>query len=120
LLMIVNSYKGLAMPRKEKPMVEVIDIKTVKMANRVVGHYWFDQGTTRFFRSRYSRTALKTGDEAYFVSSEQFDDQSPRLFTLRVCHLKTGHMDTVGAFQQYQTSRDAWGAARKIAASQGG
>jgi hypothetical protein len=108
------------MPRKERSMVEVIDIEVIKRANEDAGRFWFSQKTNRFFRSRYPRKALKVGDEAYFVTSEQFDDQSPRLYTLRVCHLKTGHVDTVGAFQQYQSSTDAWLAAHKIVDSQGG
>ncbi|MDO8690676.1 MAG: hypothetical protein Q7R39_11820, partial [Dehalococcoidia bacterium] len=57
--------------------------------------------------SRAPVTAVQSEDKAYFVTSEQFDDRSPRLYTVRVCNLSTGDIDTVGKFQGHATSAEA-------------
>ena len=95
--------------------LDTISLETVKAANHRAGRYWFTPDTTRFFRSRYSEYAYKVGDRAYFITSEQFDDHSPRLFTLRVCDLTTGEVDTVGEFQQYRSRHLAEKAMRELA-----
>lgn len=85
-----------------KPEVHTIGIATLKARNAAAGRHFFSPNTTRFFRSRYPRTAY-TADhrKAYFVTSEAFDDRSPRLYTLRVYDLETQEVDTIGEFQAY-------------------
>ena len=95
--------------------METIGIDHVRLANRRAGQYFFEQGATRFFRSRYPEYAYQAGERAYFVTSEQFDNYSPRLFTLRVCDLATGEVDTVGGFQQYRTRYLAEKALKELA-----
>ena len=73
----------------------------VKEANRAIGHHWFEPSSMRFFRSRVGQT-LYGG--RYFISSEQFDDQSPRLYTVREVK-PDGSIGTVGQFQGHR-SRD--------------
>jgi hypothetical protein len=92
-------------------------IRTLDDAEARHTGYWFSRGATAFFRSRVSPTMYP--DDArkvsYFVSSEQFDYQSPRLYTVRVIDWATGDVDTVGEFQQYGTLAQARGAiARRL------
>jgi len=78
-------------------------MKDVVAANAAIGNHWFDPATKRFFRSRIGST-LYGGK--YFVSSEQFDDDSPRLYTIR-CVYPRGSIGTVGRFQEYASRSDA-------------
>lgn len=97
--------------------MELIDIREIEKLNADKGGYWFSPSTLRFFRSRYSQTATKVGNKAYFVSSEQFTDgerKDPRRYTVRVCDLSTGDIETVGRFQQYRTQAEANRAIKKI------
>jgi len=93
----------------------IIDFQDIVRANgNSSQHHFFDAGATRFFRSRYPQTGIVKDNKAYFVTSEQFDYNSPRLYTLRVCDMATGIVDTVGEFQQYRTSRQAQAAIKTV------
>ena len=83
-----------------------IDMYEVRRAHR---GYWFSPDTLRFFRSRVGATAYESNDGRYrfFVSSEQFDYASPRLYTVRVQNTETGAIGTVGDFQGYESRRRA-------------
>lgn len=78
-------------------------INDVKRANRKRGHYWFSPDTLRWFRSRIE-TELVAG--RCFITSEQQDDNHPRLFTVREAY-PDGDIGTVGSFQQHATLHDA-------------
>ena len=99
-----------------------IDIEVVKRADRDAGRYWFSPGAMRFFDSRIPHTALKVDDKAYFVSSEQFHPSegppSPRLYTIRVCDLKTGVIDTYPdhstGWQKYRSGKQAMTVLKRI------
>lgn len=89
-------------------LANIMEIESVKRVNRDKAKgFWFQEGATRFFHCRYPQVAYEQNGKAYFVTSEQFDYSSPRLYTIRVCDLSTGQVDTVGEFQQYGTSREA-------------
>ena len=91
--------------------MRIIDIDELKMIykNTSQGGHWFDQDTIRFFNSRISNKAYHLKDQklVYFISSEQYNAQSPRLYSIRLYNSKTGQMDTIGEFQQYKTSKQA-------------
>lgn len=76
--------------------------------------YWFSPDTSRFFNSRYPHFAYRVDNKAFFITSEQFDDKHPRLYTLRVMDWHTGQIATEGEFQQYQTRRQAERAMMKL------
>ncbi len=84
------------------------------------GHF-FDESSKRFFRSRISSDAYLTADKAkgYFTTSEQFvssrGERAARLFTLRVCDMASGSIDTVGKFQAFENGQQAKRAALKAA-----
>lgn len=89
-------------------------MRHVREANRDHGHYWFEPATLRFFRSRPGRR-LYGG--RYFISSEQFVGsngyRAPRRYTVREVSAD-GSIDTVGAFQAYETRAQAVAAIRRL------
>ena len=78
-------------------------ISEIQAANERLGHHWFEPGALRFFNSRVGCTVYAS---RYFVSSEQFDYTSPRLYTVRRAN-DDGSIDTVGEFQAYRTCAEA-------------
>lgn len=83
-------------------------------ANESAGHHWFSREAMRFFDSRVLKSSIRpVGEGAYFVSSERFDADSPRLFTVRFIS-NDGHVGTVGEFQQYGTAKQAKGALKAL------
>ena len=84
-------------------LIRIIPMSRVKSANKDNAGHWFNGRETRFFNSRYPRTATLFKNVAYFVSSEQYDSDSERLYTTRACDMLTGKVTTVGEFQQYKT-----------------
>ena len=93
-------------------MTELMKMWEVEQKHR--GH-WFDPASKRFFSSRVDQTATVKDGKAYFTSSEQFDCDAPRLYSVRVCDLTTGDIDTVGEFQQYETASQARRAIKQLA-----
>lgn len=93
-------------------------IDVIQRLNKNKGKFFFSLDTMRFFKSRTPQIAIYDTDhnpnKAYFVTSEQFDYNSPRLYTIRVCDMTTGEIDTVGEFQQYSTASKAYQTINKI------
>lgn len=86
-------------------------ITEIQRANERAGKHFFEASTMRFFRSRILPDVY---GGRYFITSEQFDRDSPRLYTIREVN-EHGGIDTVGEFQQYDTLDKARRAARKLA-----
>lgn len=80
-------------------------------ANRKAGGHFFDDDTIRWFRSDIDDTVY----EFFFVTSEQFDDDSPRRFTIRAINWDTGSIVTFGAFGQFEDLEDATEIANQLA-----
>lgn len=79
------------------------------------GHF-FDPDTMRFFNSRIMRTVYYAGPSSIvFVTSERFDWNTPRRYTVRVWDGKSVNIDDVGEFQAYDTSQKAHRAAQAYA-----
>ena len=74
-------------------------LQDVKRANKAIGHHWFDRGAMSFFGSRIESRLI---GERYFVTSEQYGDASPRLYSVREA-LDDGRIRTLGAFQGFRT-----------------
>lgn len=66
------------------------------------GHspYWFSASTLAFFDSNIHPEVYPVPGGALFISSERFDENSPRLFTVRHC-TDNGKITTVGEFQEH-------------------
>jgi hypothetical protein len=89
------------------------NIRQIEYANTSAGHHFFDKSTMRFFRSKIASQSVING--RYFITSEQFDASSPRLYTIRVAN-DDGTIDTVGEFQAYETVQAAKRAASLLPA----
>ena len=76
----------------------------VKRINRDNGKCFFEKGMMKFFNSRIGNTLY---GNKYFVTSEKFDENSPRLYTIRLFDVNTGSVDTVGEFQGFKTGQQA-------------
>ena len=92
-------------------------IEQIKYANKERGQHFFSRGALRFFHSRIGRKVHRGPGGIYFVSSEQFDERSPRLYTVRRFDLVSAAVDTVGEFQQYACARHAHSEAARLAES---
>lgn len=87
------------------------NMEAIEAAARKAGNHWFDKETMSFFDTRVSDKVYPALDgSCYFVSSERFDAQSPRLYTVRrAFYSEDGKFSirTVGDFQQFRISDEA-------------
>jgi hypothetical protein len=79
--------------------ITVRTIADARRANLAAGQHWFSADAMRFFRSRVHGPIIGDG---YFVTSEQFDDDAPRRYTVRRIDAR-GHVSTVGESQAHAT-----------------
>lgn len=101
------SYHDDEVRRINKGRTTIDDVKRI---NKEKGYHFFDRDTMRFFRSRIEKDQLRFGqliDDKYFITSEQFDEDSPRLYTVRKFNSERGSMNTVGEFQEFKNKFDA-------------
>lgn len=61
------------------------------------GRHWFDKSAMRFFRSGLSTYGYQGEGGTFFVSSEKFDDNHERMYTVRQL-VGPGEIDTIGEF----------------------
>jgi hypothetical protein len=78
-------------------------IEQMKRANEQAGLHFFDRDTMRFFRSRVA-PGIYSG--RVFITSEQFDASSPRLYTVRALR-NDGSTTELSGFQQFESLRAA-------------
>lgn len=89
--------------------VRLWTMEEIRSANARAGQHWFEPATMRFFRSRVGDNVY---EGRYFISSEQFDWKSPRLYTIREI-MPNGSIEEVGGFQQWGSGRQAVAALRR-------
>jgi hypothetical protein len=87
-------------------------INEIIMHHRETGGHFFDASAKRFFSSRIGSVVI---GGRYFITSEQFSDGTPRLYTIRECI--NGRIEDASEFQAYATGAEARAAAVKIAAA---
>ena len=78
------------------------DIDAIKYDARQCGSHFFDEGAMRFFNSRVLPTVY---GGRFFITSERFDDSTPRRYTLREC--LNGQILDASKFQEFATRREA-------------
>jgi len=81
-------------------------IDDIKLANKNFNGHFFDKNTLKFFKSRIGSTVYFN---KYFITSEQYDNNSKRLFTIREFCLITRRVSTAKgtSFQQFKTANQA-------------
>ena len=98
--------------------IESVPFSDIRAADDARGGHFFERGAMRFFGSRAPKSGYRGLDgRVYFVTSEQFDEFSPRLYTVRA-QKPDGSIDTIGKFQGYETARSASAAARRLSRAQ--
>jgi hypothetical protein len=80
-----------------------VTILDVRRADKAAGLHFFDEDTMDFFKSRIESEVVGDG---YFLTSEQNNANTRRMYTLRQAQLD-GSINTVGEFQQYKRRMDA-------------
>ena len=107
-------------PRAVQIMTLDVD-EVIKSRNEAAGLHFFDAAALRFFRSRISAEAYEasTSPFAFFVTSEQFKpsrgEAYPRKYTVRVCDVRTGSVNTFGDFNSIATAAQARAVAKRAA-----
>lgn len=111
-----GTFQSPTLSRKDRTMTSFFSIEQIKKYNTSKGFYFFQPETMRFFRSRVGVCTYPAADGSgtYFVTSEQFDSHSPRLYTVRKI-VEDGSIDQVGEFQQHRHLSTAKAAAKKAA-----
>lgn len=76
--------------------------------------HFFDVGAKRFFNSRIGQSAYSTNNPfvTLFTTSEKYENRwsqhyELRKYTIRSYDWRTGSVDTVGKFQQFNSARQA-------------
>lgn len=85
-----------------------ISIGEVKRTNKEKGRFFFSKDTMKFFNSRVeTKGDLQKGK--YFITSEKFDENTPRKYSVRKFDRKSGEIETVGEFGQFRSKQEASG-----------
>lgn len=85
-------------------------IEMMKRASWDAGYHFFDKEAMRFFRSRIAPGVVHG---RVFITSEQFDYASPRLYTVRALK-DDGSTADLSGFQRFDTLRQARAYVRKL------
>ena len=80
-------------------------IEDIKYHNAETGHYFFSEGAMQFFASRVAPT-LYGKDRNIFITSEKFDDDTERMYTVR-CIDEDGQIQDLSEFQQFRYIKTA-------------
>jgi len=76
------------------------EFNTVEDIKRHHRGHWFSLGAMRFFRSRVGQTVYQGPGGVFFVSSEQFNDDTPRRYTVRRYDPEADTIGTIGEFNK--------------------
>lgn len=77
----------------------------IKRINKEKGFYFFSPDTMRFFKSRVGDSVFQGIGGIFFVTSEQFDYDSERKYTVREFNPETGNIKTIGDFNELSYSQ---------------
>ena len=86
----------------------------LRLAVSGTGSHFFDADTMRFFNSRLETGGFGHDAGIVFVTSEQFDDDAMRGYTVRI--FKDSSVDDIGGFQRFKTLDDAMALVKSVLA----
>jgi len=113
---VLEAYCNTVRPvKKPAPDTKFETISDIKQANRLAGSHFFDRDSMRFFRSRIVPKIYNGPGGIYFVTSEQYSDETARLYTVRKFNPADADIDTVGDFQKYNSKTEALSEAKRLA-----
>lgn len=79
-------------------------IKEAKAISKANGQHFFDPQSMRFFNSKIESELI---EGRYFITSERYDLDSPKLYTIRQISDKGQILDDLGEFQEFATLENA-------------
>ena len=91
---------------------DIWTVSALKQYARECGSHFFDADTMRFFRSRVAPRVYHMATGIVFITSEQFDANSPRLYTVRIMR-EGANFDDIDGFQAHSSLRQARAAAKR-------
>jgi hypothetical protein len=94
-------------------LTKIYTVSQLKIAVKNSGSYFFEPATMRFFNSVVCKGVKHTEGGNVFITSEKFDWNFPRLYTVRILR-ENGEIDDIGKFQQYATLDQARRAVREL------
>lgn len=83
----------------------------MKQAQTEKDFHFFSKGSMAFFKSKIIESTV---NENHFITSEKFDDNSDRKYTIRKFDPIGYQVDTIGEFQGYDTLKKAKTALKNI------
>lgn len=86
---------------------ETVPISEVIRADETNHGHWFSTDTQRFFKSRWDAYAYKQKGFYFWVSSEKFNDSTPRKYTIRFACCNCMSIHDISGFQAFATKREA-------------
>ena len=98
---------------ESKPVLKLGEYYGLENLRNAHSGHWFCPGAMRFFNSRLGSEVLPVPDGWLFTSSERFDQNCARMYTIRKVD-QFGDVDTVGEFQAFSSSAAARRAMRKL------
>ena len=75
-------------------------MEDIKRINKEKGYYFFEPDTMRFFKSRVGDLVFQGNGGVFFTTSERFDYDTPRYYTVREFNPETGSVNTIGDFNE--------------------
>jgi len=90
-----------------------VSVSDVRRKNEEKGFHFFDRGSMKFFNSRVETTGDLIKNK-YFITSEQFDYNSPRQYSIRKFNPTTAGIDTVSEFGGFKSKQDAMDAIKNL------
>jgi hypothetical protein len=81
-----------------------LTLTEMKQANKAIDHHWFSKGSMEFFNTRIVEQPNKFN---MFITSEQFNDESPKGYNIRYFNEKTSKVETIGDFQKFDSLEQA-------------
>ena len=85
-------------------MYHCYTMQEIKEYNKLAGFHFFDDDTMRFFNSRIGKRLYQGPTGVYFVTSEKFDYDSERMYTVRQFNPDEKNISTIGEFNQLTQS----------------
>jgi hypothetical protein len=79
-------------------------IKEAKAISKANGGHFFDPQAMRFFNSKIESELI---EGRYFITSERYDTDSPKLYTIRQISETGQILGDLGEFQEFDTLQGA-------------
>lgn len=90
-------------------------IAEMREENRAAGWHFFENPAIKFFKSKFHKVCGQNEHFVYFTTSEQFNAETTRLYSVRRFCRKTKRVKTIGGYQCCKTLTAANAAAMQLA-----